>query len=145
MPATEDCLTISARFASGISPPSLPVVTVSAAKLNMLDARARAEAGINVLAMAGVALASLILPAQAADQNLGRNIAAACATCHGTNGTSAGGVPSISGLPQQALQAALREFRAGTRPATVMNQLAKGYTDAQIDAVAEFFAAQGPR
>jgi cytochrome c553 len=36
----------------------------------------------------------------------------------------------------------MRAFRDGSRPATVMHQIAKGYTDAQIDAMAAWFAAQ---
>jgi cytochrome c553 len=36
----------------------------------------------------------------------------------------------------------MRAFRDGKRPATIMHQIAKGYTDAQIDAVAEHFARQ---
>ena len=35
----------------------------------------------------------------------------------------------------------MREFRAGTRPATVMQQLAKGYSDDEIDAAAAYLAA----
>ena len=85
------------------------------------------------------------LPVQAAGPDLGRNVAANCAACHGTNGASAGGIPALAGQPQQVLQAAIKEFRAGTRPGTIMNQLAKGYTDAQIEAVSAYFASQRAR
>lgn len=104
-----------------------------------------AEVRTAAAAVAVFVAAGLCLPVQAADQNLGRNIAANCASCHGTNGASAGGVPSLAGQPQQAVQAALKEFRAGTRPATIMHQLARGYTDAQIEAVSGYFAAQRAR
>jgi cytochrome c553 len=71
-----------------------------------------------------------------------RNIAATCANCHGTDGVSVGEVPSLAGKPREEIVRMMQEFKAGTRPATVMNQLAKGYTDEQIDALAGWFAAQ---
>ena len=51
-------------------------------------------------------------------------------------------VPGLAGLPASYLADQMRAFKAGTRPATVMHQLAKGYSDAQIDAMAAYFAAQ---
>jgi cytochrome c553 len=95
--------------------------------------------------IASIVAMSIALPARAIDPNLGRNIAATCTSCHGANGISGGGIPSLAGQPSQALIAALQAFRAGTRPATVMQQLAKGYTDSQIEAVAAYFAAQQAR
>lgn len=38
--------------------------------------------------------------------------------------------------------AQMEAFRAGQRPATIMHQLSKGYTDAQIAQMADYFAAQ---
>ncbi len=74
----------------------------------------------------------------------GRNLAAGCAICHGTQGKPAAGAPVIplAGLPQDHIASQMRAFRDGARPATAMHQIAKGYTDAQIDAVAAWFAAQ---
>ena len=91
--------------------------------------------------VAGAAFASSV-SAQSADPNLGRNLAAACANCHGTNGVSEGGVPSLAGEPRAQIVRLMQEFRAGKRPATVMHQLAKGYTDEQIDALAAYLSAQ---
>jgi cytochrome c553 len=68
--------------------------------------------------------------------------AATCTGCHGTNGHSQGGIPGLAGLQKQYIVDAMREFKAGTRSATVMHQHAKGYTDEQVDRIAEFFAAQ---
>ena len=82
--------------------------------------------------------------ARAADNNLGRDIAGNCANCHGTNGRSVGVMPALAGRPQAELVAIVREFRDGKRPSTVMQQLAKGYTEAQIEAVAAYLAAQKP-
>jgi cytochrome c553 len=38
--------------------------------------------------------------------------------------------------------AAVQEFRSGTRPATVMDRIAKGFTDDEIRAIAAWYAAQ---
>lgn len=78
------------------------------------------------------------------DPNIGRNLAATCANCHGTNGASVGGNEPLAGKPKQDIVQKMQDFKAGRKPATVMHQLAKGYTDAQIEAVAAYFSAQKP-
>src|SRR3954466_11378363 len=94
--------------------------------------------------MSALTLAALCAPAsgQAPDPHQGRNLAAPCAICHGTNGTNAGGLPNIAGQPKENVAQQLRDFRDGKRPATIMHQIAKGYTESQIEALAAFFAAQ---
>jgi len=93
-----------------------------------------------ILAAATLAAA----PADAQDVP-SRNLAAPCGICHGTDGhgSSKGGplVP-LAGLPREHIAAQMRAFRDGKRPATVMQQIAKGYTDPQIDALAAWFSAQ---
>jgi sulfide dehydrogenase cytochrome subunit len=73
-----------------------------------------------------------------------RSWAATCANCHGTDGRAVDGaaVPGLAGMPASYLVDQLKTFKAGTRPATVMHQLAKGFSDAQIDQLAAYFAAQ---
>jgi cytochrome subunit of sulfide dehydrogenase len=92
------------------------------------------------------ALAAVTTLAPAADLapygNLGRDIAANCANCHGTDGRSRGAIPSLAGQDAAMIVQRMKEFRDGRRAATVMQQLAKGYTDAQIEAAAAYFAAQ---
>lgn len=80
--------------------------------------------------------------AQGADPNLGRTLAANCAPCHGTDGHSVGGMPALAGRPRAQLERMLQEFRAGRRTATVMQQLARGYTDAEIQALSAFLSQQ---
>ena len=80
--------------------------------------------------------------AQGSDPNLGRNLAATCANCHGTNGVSVGPVESLAGMPKDEIVRKMQDYKKGAKPATVMTQLAKGYTDEQIDIVAGWFAAQ---
>ena len=81
--------------------------------------------------------------AQAPTPQQARDWAASCAICHGTNGyTVGGGMPVLAGQSRETLSRHLRDFRDGRRPATIMHQIAKGYTDEQIEALASFFAAQ---
>ena len=73
----------------------------------------------------------------------GRNLAASCAICHGTDGRSPSrDLVPIAGLPRDYIVKQLVDFRDGKRPASVMHQIARGYTDPQIDALAAWFAAQ---
>lgn len=73
----------------------------------------------------------------------GARLAATCVACHGTNGDTKGGtLPRLAGQSQQALSASLHAFKSGTRPSTIMTQIAKGYTDEQIELLATYFAAQ---
>jgi len=81
------------------------------------------------------------VPLHAADANSARALAATCATCHGTDGRSVGGVPpSLAGQSKASLLQSMRDFRDGKRPATIMHQHAKGYTDAQLEEIAGYFA-----
>lgn len=84
-------------------------------------------------------------PVHAQDSNAARALAATCFTCHGTDGRSVGGVPpSIAGQGKSYLLQQLRDFKEGRRPATIMHQHAKGYTDAQLELIAGYFAAVKP-
>jgi cytochrome c553 len=95
------------------------------------------------IAAAAVLLAvPLLASAQQAPAPSGRDLSASCAICHGTNGVSPGGMPQLAGQSASTIAQHMRDFRDGKRPATIMHQIAKGYTDPQIDAMAAFFAAQ---
>jgi cytochrome c553 len=99
---------------------------------------------VHSIAFAALACVVSSAHAQQADANAARNIAANCANCHGTNGVSQGGVPSLAGQSKADLVRKMQDFKAGRTPSTIMTQLAKGYTDEQIDLAASFFAAQKP-
>ena len=90
--------------------------------------------------LAAAAAAALFAAPVAADP--ARNLAAACANCHGTDGRSLGGVPSLAGESKAKLLHSLREFRDGKKPATIMHQIAKGYNDAQLEALSDYFSRQ---
>jgi cytochrome subunit of sulfide dehydrogenase len=88
------------------------------------------------------AAAFAAIPAAAQDA-ASRNLAAPCAICHGTEGRAVTkDVIPLAGLPRDHIATQMKAFRDGKRPATVMHQIAKGYTDPQIDALAAWFAAQ---
>ncbi|MEN9538713.1 MAG: Cytochrome subunit of sulfide dehydrogenase [Pseudomonadota bacterium] len=99
---------------------------------------------VQLLALLAAAVASLGSPAALAqaDALQARSMAASCANCHGTNGRAAPGMVSLAGYDRAALVKAMADFKSGARPATIMHQLAKGYSDAQIEAIAGYFAAQ---
>ena len=99
----------------------------------------------SILAAALAAVAPAVqAQAGAPDPNLGRNLAATCANCHGTGGRAVEGsaVAGLAGRSRDDIVRAMNEFRDGKRQATIMHQLAKGYTPEQVDALAAWFAAQ---
>jgi sulfide dehydrogenase cytochrome subunit len=73
-----------------------------------------------------------------------RALAWNCAACHGTEGRAATGsaVPGLAGRPAGEIVEAMTQFKDGKRPATLMNQIAKGYSDAEIAAMAAYFSKQ---
>jgi len=83
------------------------------------------------------------LAAPAADDAAARGLAATCANCHGTEGRGVSrDIRWLAGMPREKIVAAMKAFRSGERPATVMHQLARGYSDAQVDRIADFFASR---
>lgn len=94
---------------------------------------------------AAALLTGTAMQAWAQDANQARGLAATCFTCHGNEGRSVGGVPpSLAGRDKAELLQSLKDFKEGRRPATIMHQHAKGYTDQQLDAIAGYFAAVKP-
>ena len=97
---------------------------------------------MNAIVISCVAAAAIcFLGADARAQNASPQLLSlSCAGCHGPNGHSPGAIPSIYGRTPDSIAEILRGFRSGQRPATVMNRIAKGYSDAEIDAVAQEIA-----
>jgi sulfide dehydrogenase cytochrome subunit len=92
-----------------------------------------------ILAFALLSAAPLV--GHCADDAVGRNLAATCTSCHGTEGRSVSrDVPSLAGVSKEKIVSDMKAFRSGSRPATVMHQIARGYTDAQVDLIAAYFA-----
>ena len=68
-----------------------------------------------------------------------RALAAGCRSCH--QGDTV--IPSLDDQTREALLGKLRGFRDGTLPGTVMPELVKGYTAAQLEAIAGYLARTG--
>ena len=99
-----------------------------------------------LLAAWGAANAQTV-PAQPADGPAAlrtRGLAAQCAQCHGTDGRALPGaeVQGLAGMPASKFVEQMKAFRSGSRPSSVMQQLAKGFSDAQVDQLARYFASQ---
>ena len=85
------------------------------------------------IAMAGPAVASDLVAS---------SLAATCANCHGTNGKAIGDGARLAGKPADEIVKAMEQFRDGRKAATIMHQIAKGYTPEQIRLMADYFAKQ---
>ena len=97
-------------------------------------------------AAAALALLATAAPARAQDGAAlqARGLVATCANCHGTDGRAVPGAgnEALAGVDKAKLLQKLQDFRSGAKPATIMHQIAKGYTDAQLDLIAAYFAAR---
>jgi sulfide dehydrogenase cytochrome subunit len=73
-----------------------------------------------------------------------QSMAANCAMCHGTGGRAAPNSPvaSLAGKSREEMIQSMAQFKSGQKPATIMHQIAKGYSDAEIAALADHFARQ---
>ena len=72
-----------------------------------------------------------------------RSMSATCSACHGTNGNSVGGaIVALAGMNKEYFVTQMKLFKDGKREATLMHQIAKGYSDVETAAMADFFAAQ---
>lgn len=68
--------------------------------------------------------------------------AAACANCHGTDGRALEGNEALAGKDKDDMYQKLMDFKSGRKPATLMHQISKGYTDEQLQQISAYFAAQ---
>ncbi|QTF92043.1 c-type cytochrome [Halomonas sp. BM-2019] len=80
-----------------------------------------------------------------ADSDLSRDqmavMAGGCASCHGTDGRLSGAVPALAGRPAELLESRLLAFkRDEVEDTTVMDRIAKGFSDEELSALAEHFA-----
>ena len=98
------------------------------------------------LALLGVAQGPMAQAQNLAGQEAlyARSLAATCANCHGTNGKAAPGssLTALAGLDKNYIVAQMKAFQTGSRPATVMHQISKGFNDAQVESLATYFSAQ---
>ena len=90
--------------------------------------------------LAAAALCATAFGAQAEVTQV-RAWAAACANCHGTMGKAEQGMESLAGKDKDELLQKMMDFKTGKKPATIMHQLSKGYTDEQLQQLAAYFSA----
>lgn len=98
---------------------------------------------ISRLKLAGLAAVVVLLSGAAHAQTISdvAVLAGSCANCH-SDGRTTGSIPPLAGRPAQTLAALLKSYKGDTPPpgTTIMNRLAKGYTDEQIEALAKYFS-----
>jgi cytochrome subunit of sulfide dehydrogenase len=92
----------------------------------------RVAAAIGSLAIAAAITASAEPPAGAVS----------CTGCHPVSTRVTSPVPRLAGLERAAIVKAMQDFRSGQRAATVMDRIAKGFTDDEVQAIAVWYAAQ---
>ncbi len=68
--------------------------------------------------------------------------ASACSGCHAASANVETPVPRLVGKNPSEIVAAMQAFRNGQRPATIMDRIAKGFSDAEIEAIANWYAEQ---
>ena len=68
--------------------------------------------------------------------------AASCSGCHPASSRVSSPVPRLVGLDRAAIVRAMQDFRSGQRAGTVMDRLAKGFIDDEIQAIAAWYATQ---
>ena len=71
--------------------------------------------------------------------------ATTCFMCHGPEGKFVGGsIPPLAGYPPSVMAQQLKDIKSGKRKSTIMQRHIKGYTDEEIDALAEYFGTLKP-
>ncbi len=110
----------------------------------------------HVVWMAGLALSLAVTAAQAGSHGGGKKmkpelvsgasgamLAATCNGCHGPDGSSVGpAIPNIGGISKDYLKEVMEEYASGEYPSTIMGRIAKGYTEDEIERLAEYFSKQ---
>jgi cytochrome subunit of sulfide dehydrogenase len=69
-----------------------------------------------------------------------QNLASGCSGCHGFSGGGYGSLPAIAGRPSEEFMQAMLDFKADRRKGTVMNRIAKGFSDEELLSLDRYFA-----
>jgi cytochrome c553 len=94
----------------------------------------------HVIAVAAIAVAVLpVAPAVPAEAPLG---AASCSGCHPASAGVDSPLPRLAGRRAADIVAQMQAFRSGQQQATVMDKIAKGFSDAEVQAIAAWYAEQ---
>lgn len=93
-----------------------------------------------------VMAAALSAPVWAAEAPLatGEMLAGNCAGCHGTQGRQQDmSIMPLVNISKQRFVQTMMDYRSGKRPSTLMGHIAKGYSEAEIELIAEYFVQLG--
>jgi len=93
-----------------------------------------------VLVASAMILLLFSVSAQAVEQ--GELLASMCVTCHGPDGKGAKKIPKLKGLEVSDIVQSMKGFKTGEESSTIMGRYAKGYTDKEIQLMAEYFATK---
>ena len=93
-----------------------------------------------ILAAVAVALAS-IAPGASASPALPAG-ASSCTGCHAANPGVDTPIPRLVGRNAAEIAAEMQAFKTGQQKSTVMDRIAKGFSDAEIQAIADWYAQQ---
>jgi cytochrome subunit of sulfide dehydrogenase len=88
--------------------------------------------------IAAAMMAMAMVPQAAADVQRGALLTTSCFACHSIDVT--GNMPNLVGYPRDLLISQMQAFKDGSRTGTIMNRLAKGYTDEEIVQMGDYFA-----
>ena len=104
--------------------------------------RSRARRWAFGTALSTVLLASLgAAQAQTAVSPAGRLLASNCFQCHGTNGKGPG-FEKLAGKSASELYKEMKEFQSGKEGDNIMARHVMGYSDAQLQALAQWLSTQ---
>jgi len=119
--------------------------TVAASLAVKAVAQTAPKAATSAPAAASAPTPPAVTPATNPAPVLASTMAHSCAACHGTHGQLGDEFfMPLAGMPVQQFVRTMTDFREGRRPATLMGHVAKGFTDAELQGMGEFFAAQPP-
>ncbi|MEW6766378.1 MAG: cytochrome C [Pseudomonadota bacterium] len=92
----------------------------------------------------GIALAGMVSAGAVHAEHTGEMMAQTCAGCHGTQGRLArdSAFMPLAGMSEAAFTKAMKDFASGARPNTLMGPIAQAFSEAEIRAMAEYFAKQ---
>lgn len=93
------------------------------------------------LAAGWLALTGIMSMAEEPPVRSTENLAFNCYTCHGTDGKSVSNMPALNGKTPAYLLQKLSAFKHDEGGPTIMNRIAKGYSDEELQRIAHYLGA----
>lgn len=99
----------------------------------------RRKSRLGLCLAVGVGLVAVSAASQAADMANPELLASNCFNCHGADGNSVGTVTGLNTLSAGIIATKMRMFKKDKALTTIMDRIAKGYSEAEIAAIAGYF------